>query len=926
MRATLYAGAILVFLAAPARAQTVESLRGRLAEVRADRPSGVPEGTLTSIAYLLDVSERIERRFPSQSEAWRTRAARFLDSVEQGRDPYPQAAGQILNRGYDPSFSSSRQGYAIYLPPDYDPSREYPVMVMLHGGSSNGNLFLGVVLGNNMDWERYNQFLYDDFTPRWSPDWIVVAPDGVGQVIWRWMGEQDVLEVIDDVVRHYSVDEDRIALGGLSNGGMGAYSIGTRHAWRFSLVQAMAGAPSWLQYTGGRPSDAEEATMLRYSGMHLIENATNTSFFYYHGTEDPGPMRPAFVRQLDDRVEDLGVDVTGRWYQHGHDLLYLVHRHGRIYPNLLEYERDRSPAEVTLVTGDYRAARQHWVRVTRIERYPQLATVRARASTGSITATTDNVIELAFDLRDAPVGPSGELTITVDGAEVYSGPRLHAGHVVRCARDDEGEWSLGFLPPPEDGLEKVPGLAGPITDAYHDEIIHVYGTQNASHTSSLQRTAQRGANGWPLGLWHLDQRVVADTEVTAQMMREAHLALYGGPGDNAVLDRIMEQLPIRAEEDAVVMANGQRFEGRRVGARYVYPNPEQPDRYVLVHLGTSPEAVSLTRNLPDFVPDYVVYDHRSAASRVRLIHRSNRQPLAAGFFDRHWQLPEWHDPHARPLPDGVSAEEMRALALRVGAPADFILPAPLFEQTPAPQLDPGDEPAAPARPTRFLAPYDAPNGPIARQIARHVPRFYNYRAIIPGGDWIVSERASFKIRPEQRCLDVLDRLGVPYARHTEELSTPTPTPVEITGAVNGVSFETVRPDTPVLLSCEMAARLPLLTRIVRRQGVQRIVVLSSHRTRPTQSFHRMGMALDLFAFDTRQGRMSVLDHFVETPAHRTCEAPEPDDWRARRLLRIACDLVESRQFNSVLTPNYNDGHRNHFHIDIRPDDDRIFVR
>ncbi|MCZ7684525.1 MAG: extensin family protein [Sandaracinaceae bacterium] len=67
------------------------------------------------------------------------------------------------------------------------------------------------------------------------------------------------------------------------------------------------------------------------------------------------------------------------------------------------------------------------------------------------------------------------------------------------------------------------------------------------------------------------------------------------------------------------------------------------------------------------------------------------------------------------------------------------------------------------------------------------------------------------------------------------------------------------------------------------------------------------------------------DHYLETPAHRTCEAPD-DDWRAAALMRIACGLAESRQFSSVLTPNYNEGHRNHFHVDIRPDDPRIFVR
>ena len=123
-------------------------------------------------------------------------------------------------------------------------------MIVLHGGSSNGNLFLGVVLGNNMNWKEYDIHLWDRYEPRWSPPWIVAAPDGYGQVLWRWMGEQDVLDVIADISQHYNVDADRVVLSGLSNGGVGAYAIGTRHASRFSVVQAIAGSPSWIQYAG----------------------------------------------------------------------------------------------------------------------------------------------------------------------------------------------------------------------------------------------------------------------------------------------------------------------------------------------------------------------------------------------------------------------------------------------------------------------------------------------------------------------------------------------------------------------------------------------------------------------------------------------------------------------------------------------------
>jgi hypothetical protein len=133
-------------------------------------------------------------------------------------------------------------------------------------------------------------------------------------------------------------------------------------------------------------------------------------------------------------------------------------------------------------------------------------------------------------------------------------------------------------------------------------------------------------------------------------------------------------------------------------------------------------------------------------------------------------------------------------------------------------------------------------------------------------------------------------------------------------------------ERPMLMSCELATRLPVLVRVLRRHGVRGVDVMSAYREKPRPSFHTMGLGLDLMRFFTRGKILSVTDDFLETPAHETCQAPRPESKRARALLSIACELFESRRFSTVLTPNYNQGHRDHFHIDIRPNDPRFFIR
>jgi predicted esterase len=316
-------------------AQEISALRAQLAALQAEQGNALPEGAFLSIAYTLDVAERIERGFASQAALWRARATRLMETARAGRDPFPEQAGKLLMRGYRSPLSLDLQGYGIYLPPGYDPSRAYPLVVVLHGGSANGNLFLAVVLGNNMNWKEYSQHLWDEYLPRYTPDCIVVAPDGFGQVMWRFMGEQDVLDVIEDVQRHYRVDEDRVTLAGLSNGGVGAYNLGLRHAWRFNVVQAIAGAPSWLQYAGGKIDPIEQRTMAAQSGMQLAENAIDTAFQYHHGRTDPGPMKPRFVEEFGKHIASLGVPFKERWYDAGHDLLYIAQRHASRFTAIL---------------------------------------------------------------------------------------------------------------------------------------------------------------------------------------------------------------------------------------------------------------------------------------------------------------------------------------------------------------------------------------------------------------------------------------------------------------------------------------------------------------------------------------------------------------------------------------------------------------
>jgi len=66
----------------------------------------------------------------------------------------------------------------------------------------------------------------------------------------------------------------------------------------------------------------------------------------------------------------------------------------------------------------------------------------------------------------------------------------------------------------------------------------------------------------------------------------------------------------------------------------------------------------------------------------------------------------------------------------------------------------------------------------------------------------------------------------------------------------------------------------------------------------------------------------VLTDWNIDPATTTCTAAT-DGTKDTFLHKVICELKKEGVWNIVLTPNYNDAHRNHFHVDLTPDADTI---
>ncbi|MGE0591770.1 MAG: dienelactone hydrolase family protein [Vicinamibacterales bacterium] len=201
-----------------------------------------------------------------------------LTRLRRGRpyEPAPTGTRQMVTTVAGASVENT-----VDVPADYDASRSWPLRVQLHGGVGRPLTARGNAGARNR-------------IP--SDGEIVIHPRAWGDAAW-WHAPQvdNVLRLVDRVARTYNVDESRIYVTGISDGGTGVYFLGMRTAGRWSACLPLNGHPMVL---------ANPDT--RVDGELFIGNLANCPVFIVNGGKDP--LYPAdSVRPLVATMQRAGV-------------------------------------------------------------------------------------------------------------------------------------------------------------------------------------------------------------------------------------------------------------------------------------------------------------------------------------------------------------------------------------------------------------------------------------------------------------------------------------------------------------------------------------------------------------------------------------------------------------------------------------------
>jgi predicted esterase len=157
--------------------------------------------------------------------------------------PAPRQAAGFLNRVFRDATGEHK--YVVYLPQNYSPDLNWPVILYLHGAGERGN---DGVLQTTIGLGPFVKARSDDFP------YVVVFPqceDMQVPILQAWgpnsADGKRALAILAQVERDYAIDPQRRILTGWSMGGYGTWSLGAADPahWKALVPVSGGGDPSW---------------------------------------------------------------------------------------------------------------------------------------------------------------------------------------------------------------------------------------------------------------------------------------------------------------------------------------------------------------------------------------------------------------------------------------------------------------------------------------------------------------------------------------------------------------------------------------------------------------------------------------------------------------------------------------------------------
>ena len=536
----------------------------------------------------------------------------------------PPPQGRMEQCRYVSAVDGATIEYALWYPPEYDAARAWPLIVFLHGSGEGGT------------WDAPTQPTagIPVRTVKSTLPFLVVSPLMRGTWSINGLAERDVLDTLADVQARAHVDPERIHLTGLSLGAFAGWAVAAHQPDRFASLSLFAG--------GGQPE--------------LVGNLRSVTTWVFHGAADPNVPPEESVRMV-HAMQALGLPVRYTEFPGGkHDCWQQPYAGDMLYRWMTEQTRIGEPRRITYRTFGLRHQRAYWATIDSVIDPARPAFIDIFNPAGAeIYVHAENV---------------GQLTLAPPPTLVASDstPAFFSDSQPAAAERTPAGWVLELAKAPPGALHKRHGLSGPIQDVFWEPFVVVTADAADPVVAGVWSQVAQRAFKWTAELTFQKFRFVSARDVTPEIIQSCNLICVGNPENHSLLAQVADRLPL------VFTRDGLRVE-RQAGAEeimgfvMIYPNPLNPERYLVVCSG-QPQAVgALAPGVlqppflsPTPVEDVVVVARdgtlclqaapAEAASRPAWM--AAEIPSRGAVFDRTWQLPPTVAERLRHGPGGAA--------------------------------------------------------------------------------------------------------------------------------------------------------------------------------------------------------------------------------------------------------------------------------
>ena len=561
----------------------------------------------------------------------KSRAAALLG----GQAPWLTQKGLVV-RGFRSKIDQTVQPYGLVIPDSYsfEGRSKHRLDLWMHGRGetlSESNFIAG----------RMQQ--RGNIAPE---DTIVLHPYGRYSNAFKFAGEIDVLEGLDHARKYYRIDDNRVAVRGFSMGGAGCWQMAVHYPDLFFAATPGAGfseTPEFLksfQQETLNPTWYEEKLWRMYDCPGYAINLFQLPTIAYSGEIDR-QKQAADVMEAACAAEGLRLThLIGPNTAHSIHKDSLADTESRLASIALA-GRAKLPRELHFATYTLRYNRAFWLTVTGLGEHWEQARVDAqiKAQGNQIEVSTQNVTGLQIDIPAgrSPFHAQKPVTVVIDKQRVELGKPFTDGTWNATLIRNGDVWSAATaeLSAP-DSLVKRHGLQGPIDDAFMDSFIVVRPTGKARHeavgkwvASELDHTVKEWRRQF-----RGDAIVKADSEISDADIASSNLILFGDPQSNGILAKIADKLPISWSADSVKVGD-RSFDATHHAPVLIYPNPLNPNRYVVLNSGFTYREFAYLNNARQVpkLPDWAVIDTRTPANPLW-----PGKVVAADFFNEAWQV------------------------------------------------------------------------------------------------------------------------------------------------------------------------------------------------------------------------------------------------------------------------------------------------